>query len=58
MRLVERVERYFAKDPPLIGRDAVEALFTLGQYLVYLNLCELDAGLGLSRKECPARVKP
>ena len=43
--LHERVKRYFGGDPPVDPRETVDRLFRLGQYLVYLNLDELRAGL-------------
>jgi len=43
--LHERVKRYFSADPPVDPRQTVDRLFRLGQYLVYLNLDELRAGL-------------
>ncbi len=50
----ERVKRYFTGGPSPEGSETVDALFRLGQYLVYLNSCDLQAGLQLARVHCEA----
>ena len=50
---LERVKQYFKDEPLAESRDTVEALFRLGQYLVYLNSCALRDGLRLPRGDCP-----
>lgn len=46
--------RYWHKDKLPGGKDAVDALFTLGQYLVYINLPDICKGLKRSLEECQA----
>lgn len=38
--------------PPFESKDAVGALFDLGQYLVYLNACEIGGGLEVQLAVC------
>lgn len=48
----ERMRRLFKSDPELAGRDAVDALFELGQCLVYLSSCDIGSGLALQIPGC------
>jgi Patatin-like phospholipase len=50
---VERLDRHFWHKDKLPGdKEAVDALFTLGQYLVYLNLPDICEGLRLPEERC------
>jgi hypothetical protein len=44
--------RFWHKDKLPGGKEAVDALFTLGQYLVYINLPDICDGLRLRKEKC------
>lgn len=42
----EAIARRFVDNPPRVASEAVDALYTLGEYLVYLNVCEIQKSVG------------